>query len=381
MRRSVQPYLLLVALLLAPAAFRGPLLAQDEPAKKADAPGTSEKAEKADSAEKAEPAKKKPETPAPAEKKPAPAEKTDAASPATVDQTRPALPRLPVGIVARVGDREITVEDYSRYLFARYGRSKLDELIDRVLVEQEARRLGIQITPEDVEREVDRRIENTVQAIFRGDRAAFERDLERRGLSADEHRVSLAQVAAYDLLLDSCVVRGRETGEKAIRQRFEELHGDGGVELQLRHLLVEARGESRTRDAAGNPLPPRDEARKSAERILARVRAGVDFVPLVRAYSEDLLTRKNDGRIPVYRKGMFGDQFHKAALALEKENEVSDVVESPRGFHIIQLIGKSTTPFDAKRDEIEEYLATRQPTAAERQALLKKLREAAAIEK
>ena len=42
--------------------------------------------------------------------------------------------KLPPGILARVNGKEITLQDYSRYLFVRYGKSKLEELIDRMLV-------------------------------------------------------------------------------------------------------------------------------------------------------------------------------------------------------------------------------------------------------
>jgi hypothetical protein len=295
------------------------------------------------------------------------------------DKESAEAPGLPRGVLARVNGKYVTVEDYTRYLFVHFGRSKLDELLQRILIEEEAGRLGIEITPDDVEKEVEGRVESTARAVFNGDRARMEADLRRRGLTLAEHRESLRQTVAYDLLADACIVKAREIGEDEIRSRFERLYGEGGVRHELRHILVAVPAPD-ARVPAGAP-PSRDAARKEAEGILDRLEAGADFVELVRARSDDALSRQNDGRIPVYRPGIFGEEFDGAVAALSEEKPTSGVVSSPRGFHIISLIRREVTPLEAKRAEIEEYLRTRRPDDGERQDFVRKLLERATIER
>ena len=69
------------------------------------------------------------------------AEEKPAAPPATAPPA-PSEP-LPPGVIARVNGKDLTLQDYLGYLYASFGKSRLEELIDRLLVEEEAKNLGI----------------------------------------------------------------------------------------------------------------------------------------------------------------------------------------------------------------------------------------------
>ena len=73
------------------------------------------------------------------------------------------------------------------------------------------------------------------------------------------------------------------------------------------------------------------------QKILDSIKAGGDFADFARRYSEDPGTKSSGGDLGFVRRGEFFTEFEEAVFAL-KNNQLSDVVESPIGFHIIQLL-------------------------------------------
>jgi parvulin-like peptidyl-prolyl isomerase len=328
--------------------------------------------------------------PKPAEE-PAPAAAEKAGAPPQAAPPLPSAdPRFPAGVIARVNGRDITVDEYAGYLLASIGKSRLDEYVDRLLLDAEAKSLGVAVTPEEVEASVEERVDRTIKGLYKGNKEAYASNLERRRSSVEEEKARLRQERYYEILREKVILKTREVGEEDIRREFERVHGEGGVRYTLRHILVSTRPASaRPEDgAAGDdasktaPEPPRTkaESRERAEKVLAEIRGGLDFVQAVKQYSDDHFTKKNDGRIPTYRKGAFGNDFHAAVESLTPESPVSGVVESPRGFHIIQLVEKIQTKLEDVRGEIEKIAKTQPPSPRERLGLTSRLRDKAKLE-
>ena len=104
----------------------------------------------------------------------------------------------------------------------------------------------------------------------------------------------------------------------------------------------------------------KDEAavRKQAEGILEQARAGADFAELARKFSEDEGSKVNGGDLDYFTRGRMVPQFETAAFALEP-GQLSDIVQSQYGFHIIKVVDKKaavTRPLDDVRPQIEEQL-------------------------
>jgi parvulin-like peptidyl-prolyl isomerase len=98
-------------------------------------------------------------------------------------------------------------------------------------------------------------------------------------------------------------------------------------------------------------------ARKpAAEAILAQLRGGADFATVAKAQSEDYASRDKGGELTGFDKDgktQAGQQMDpaivKAALAL-KENEISDLIQTPFGWHIIQVVKKTV---DSKETQLQ----------------------------
>jgi len=284
---------------------------------------------------------------------------------------------LPPGVLARIDGKDITVDAYAEYLLASLGTSRLGEYIDRLLIEQEAARRGIEVAPEEVEALVADRTRRDIEALYQGNRDRYIEALEAQGTTLEDREARLRQELYYDRLLDRLVIDAREVGEDDVRAEFERVHGPGGERRQLRHILVSTRPRI---GPGGERLERSDaEARERAGRILEEVRAGADFVEQVKKYSDDTLTRRNEGRIAAYRPGVHGAELDAAVAGLGEGKTLSDVVRSPRGYHIIQWIGTETTRFEDLRETIAQELRNRPATTEEKDTLILELRKKAQI--
>jgi peptidyl-prolyl cis-trans isomerase SurA len=81
------------------------------------------------------------------------------------------------------------------------------------------------------------------------------------------------------------------------------------------------------------------ESREFARSLLDSIKSGSDFAELARKYSEDPGSAVQGGDLGFVKRGVFYPEFETAAFALEP-GELSGIVETPVGFHIIEMIEK-----------------------------------------
>jgi parvulin-like peptidyl-prolyl isomerase len=105
--------------------------------------------------------------------------------------------------------------------------------------------------------------------------------------------------------------------------------------IRIGHILLATR-DRKTRE----PFTPDQQAaqRKAAEGVLKRARAGEDFAKLAREFSDDIVSKYKGGEY-VFARGQMVPEVEAAAFALGT-NQISDIVISPYGYHIIKLYAK-----------------------------------------
>jgi len=136
--------------------------------------------------------------------------------------------------------------------------------------------------------------------------------------------------------------------------------------VRVCHILFSTKDPA---DNTPNPAQRRDlpdDKKKAkltqAQDILKRARAGDDFTKLASEFSEDPAVKDNKGEYKFSRGDQFVEEFKAAAFSLSS-NQVSDIVTTLFGYHIIKQLEKipaRTIPFTEVSDRIGDYLKGKQ---------------------
>ncbi|WP_166425058.1 SurA N-terminal domain-containing protein [Paraglaciecola sp. 20A4] len=154
-----------------------------------------------------------------------------------------------------------------------------------------------------------------------------------------QQKVSLAYVelSVDDLLAD--IVVSDDEAEQYYEQNIQDFRTQ--EERRASHILVEFGDDEQ-------------QAADLAEDILAKVNDGGDFAELAKEYSSDTFSAENGGDLDWFSLGMMDPAFEEAAFGLTNVGDVSTVVKSEFGFHIIKLTDikpEQTSPYaDVKED-------------------------------
>lgn len=155
------------------------------------------------------------------------------------------------------------------------------------------------------------------------------------------------------LTLDDVSAQTPAPSEADLRAYYEQNKSRFGQDEQRRasHILLSAGEGGTAGDKAG--------AKKRAEELLARVKANpAEFEKLARENSKDPGSASSGGDLGWFGRGMMVKPFEDAAFSLG-EGQISGVVETDFGFHVIRVTGvrgAATKPFEEVRAQIEADL-------------------------
>ncbi|MGS3141675.1 peptidylprolyl isomerase [Aeromonas sanarellii] len=298
----------------------------------------------------------------------------------------------------------------------QFRRGVLDRLIDQALIDDKARSLGLRVSDEQIKQAIVAMPEFAEEGKFSNDR--YLQLIRRAGMTPEMFRDSLRQDMVRQQLMGA--VLGSEFALKGEAEQLDRLYNQtrdlrlvrlaasayvDGVEVsdaeieqfykvnsgrfmndekvKVDYLLLDAANlgknikvteqdaqdyydqhqdlfqRAERRQVAHILIPfGKDEkaAEQKAEAVLAKAKAGDDFAALAKAESSDTFSAKKGGELDWFEKGVMDPAFEQAAFALAKAGDLSAVVKSPFGFHIIKLLAvepAKTKPFvDVKSDTI-----------------------------
>jgi peptidyl-prolyl cis-trans isomerase SurA len=140
-------------------------------------------------------------------------------------------------------------------------------------------------------------------------------------------------------------------------------------DIRASHILIRVDGNTPADSAA---------ARETIEGLKARIDAGEDFATLARQYSDDVASGRRGGDLGFFGVGRMVAPFNDAAFALQNPGDVSDVVGSPFGFHLIRLEERAALPsYEEAYPELKRLAEQLPRTTLRRQEIGRQEREAA----
>jgi parvulin-like peptidyl-prolyl isomerase len=177
---------------------------------------------------------------------------------------------------------------------------------------------------------------------------------ERKGVAAgvDKQRKTQLQIMLQQARLLASMYEEESLSKsvKASQAEIDEyVKAHPEEQVHARHILIAVKSENAPTEEGLD----KTAARAKAEEVLKRVKAGENFESLAKEYSTDPGSKENGGDLGWFGRGRMVPDFEKAAFALQP-GQVSDIVESPFGFHIIKVEGRRNGDPQAAAQEVEQ---------------------------
>ncbi len=225
-------------------------------------------------------------------------------------------------------------------------KAALNKLINDLLIEQEAGRLGITATDDDVEK--------TVRNILKDRNMSLEElkeGISREGGTLEEYAREVRQYLLKMKIMSKEIKPKIAVGEKEIgeyyRKHLDQYEGKAAVRIsQILFILPKGSDDQR-----------KGELKSQAVMVREKLQAGEPFELMTSRYSQGPAA-KSGGDLGFVERNMMFPAVDEAAFRLEV-GEFSEVVESPIGFHIIMVTdrrGAGVKPINEVRQEIRDTI-------------------------
>jgi foldase protein PrsA len=226
--------------------------------------------------------------------------------------------------------------------------SAVNFLVQQEELGQEAQKLGVTVTQQDL----DKQVEQIKKVSFQGSEKKLDDALKKAG-------ITLAQLEQVDLRpkllgekLQAKVTSDVKVSDAAAQKYYNQNKASFATQKtrEVRHILV--------------------NSKSLAETIETKLKNGASFAALAKKYSKDTGSAAQGGKLCAAHGGNIGacfqtvPPFDKAAFSL-KTDEISPPVHSVDGWHVIQALGPvKPATFEQVKSEIEANLASQQKQTA-----------------
>ncbi|MDD5064728.1 MAG: peptidylprolyl isomerase [Phycisphaerae bacterium] len=251
-------------------------------------------------------------------------------------------------------------EQYKKQL----RRQILEKMIIEQLLDEKVKAAKITISEEEVMERIKEISSQQQPPLSLED---FKTMVEAYGQSFDDVKLRIQKGLAYQKFMEAQWAGKIDVPEGDAQKYYDENKTNFETPEQIRasHILV----KPVTGDPNTDPNQAKAKAKAKTEGLLKQIKGGADFAELAKVNSDDTYSAVQGGDLGFFGRSQMVPAFEKAAFAL-KPGQVSDIVETQFGYHIIKLTehkDANTIPFDeAEKDIVEMLTQTKKAEFAEK---------------
>ncbi len=236
------------------------------------------------------------------------------------------------GAAATVNGEKVTKQELYDAMYKQGGQATLDSLISEKLVTQEVDKAKVKVDEAAIEAELAQ-----IKTQF-PDEAQFNSAMEQSGFTLDSLKAEIRKNQEISKIFESKM----DLSDAKLKEYFDKNveQYNSPEQLMISHILV--------------------EKQEDADKILADLKGGADFSAVAKEKSTDTGSKDNGGSLGSFiSRGQGLDQaFEDAAFKLNK-GEMSGVVQSSFGFHIIKVMDKKEAVqanFDKQKEDVKKNM-------------------------
>lgn len=246
---------------------------------------------------------------------------------------------------ALLAQQNLTIPEFEASVRNDMLVSKLQDLVAQ----------GVVVTPAEIQSEFQRRNEKVKLAYVEITAAKYRSEVNvtpeevRRQYEAQKAQYRVPEKRAFDLLVvsEDKVAQSITIPEAELRKQYEASKDQFRMpeRVHVRHILL------KTTDKPKDEIP---KIKAKAEDLMRQVKSGGDFAALAKKNSEDPGSATQGGDLGWIVRGQTVPNFESAAFSL-KPKEISGIITTEYGFHIIQVLEKEDArvkPFEEVKDQL-----------------------------
>jgi peptidyl-prolyl cis-trans isomerase SurA len=256
-------------------------------------------------------------------------------------------------------------EDHERQRADLYKRG-LDQLIDEKLIEAEASALSVEVTEDEVQKQIEALAKQNGMDVTQ-----FREAVQGQGMSWDTVRDGLRKQALQYRVLQ-LKVKPRKISDEELQAAWAAQNASPEVEVRARHLYVAIKPDM-------TPAQ-KEQAQARAQLALRRIEAGEEFAVVTRDVS-DGPSAKEGGDLGYFHKGTLFPEADEATFGLPK-GKVSKLLHTSSGYHLFKVEDRRALPARPLAEVADELRMRIQNDSVlkERENYLRTLRKTAQID-
>lgn len=240
------------------------------------------------------------------------------------------------GVVATVNGENITSDKLFEIAPDDMKGQLIDAAVMQTLIEQKSTEENITITEEDIVEAIDKQMAQFDEMF--PTQEEFDAALTQAGLTLETLQQDMRESIQTELKMKKLLEPQIDVSDESVAAYFEENKDQimQSLQVQASHILVE------DGDLANS--------------LLQQIKDGADFASLAGEHSIDPGSKVNGGDLGRFGRGQMVPEFEEAAYNLEV-GEVSEVIQTQHGYHIIKLTDKDAElNLEDDKEEIKEML-------------------------